>query len=74
MVEEVVNASELKLNYVHEGRSILINGDFYLVIFSIGFLLWRRLEGFSLVRRIGTPVIFAVSLIIPWIICLVLPV
>lgn len=69
MVETVVSDTELKLNYVHSGRSQLINGAFYLCVLGLAFLLWRRLEGKPPVRRVGTPAITALLLIVPWVFC-----
>ena len=69
MVEEVISDTEMRLNYVHKGRSVFINSVFYLCVLGISALLFRRLEGVSPPRRVGTPFVFAICLVVPWLFC-----
>ena len=69
MVEEIMSDTEMRLNYVHEGRPVYINAVFYLCVLGISALLFRRLEGVSPSRRVGTPFVFAICLVVPWLFC-----
>ena len=69
MVEEIISDTELKLNYSHAGRSPLINGAFYLCVIGFSFLIWRRFEAASAIKRVALPLVFSLALILPWLFC-----
>ena len=63
MVEEVISDTEMKLNYKHAGRNPLIDISYYLMVFGICYLLWKRNP------KPTAPAVTALVLILPWIIC-----
>ena len=63
MVEEVISDSEMRLNYAHAGRNPLIDISYYLMVFGICYMLWKRNP------KPVAPVVTALVLVVPWIIC-----